>query len=254
MVPKTIILTGASRGIGLAIAHYLLHSPHSCNLIVLARGKGPLEDLRSQYPNQVQVLTGDLSDFSLGQQAVDLALKRWGQLDGLVVNHAMVEPVKRIADVEIEEWKSAFDVNYFSAISLVKAAIPALRKSHGRIVLTSSGAAVGAYSTWGAYGSSKAALNHLALTLAVEEPDITSMAIRPGVVDTQMQRDLREVHHKTMDAKDAEKFASLKKDGGLLRPDQPGNVMAKLVLEAPKELNGNFLSWNDKDLAAFQES
>ena len=56
-------------------------------------------------------------------------------------------------------------------------------------------------------------MNHLALTLKTEEPDITSIAIRPGVVDTEMQRELREVHHERMDKKDKEKFMSAKANG-----------------------------------------
>lgn len=121
-------------------------------------------------------------------------------------------------------------------------------------MLCSSGAAVGAYATWGAYGASKAALNHLALTLSVEEPDVTTVSIRPGVVDTDMQVSIREAHHKAMDEKDAAKFRELKETGGLLRPDQPGNVMAKLALDAPKELSGQFMSWNDEKLASFQDT
>lgn len=112
----------------------------------------------------------------------------------------------------------------------------------GRIIFTSSGAAVGAYSTWGAYGSSKAALNHLAMTIAAEEQDVTSLSIRPGVVDTEMQRELREIHHTIMDAKDAQKFADLKARNKLLKPSQPGNVIAQLVLNADKSLRGKFLS------------
>lgn len=89
-------------------------------------------------------------------------------------------------------------MNFFSAVSISKAAIPLLRESRGRIILTSSGAAVSAYATWGAYGSSKAALNHLASTLANEESDIVTVAIRPGIVDTEMQRDIREKHNTVM--------------------------------------------------------
>ena len=116
-----------------------------------------------------------------------------------------------------------------------------MSQSQGKIILTSSGAASYANAAWGAYGASKAVLNHLALTLAVEEPEVTTIALRPGVVDTEMQRELREIHHTTMDKKDVAKFASFKSDGKLLRPDQPGHVMAKLVLDAPNALNGKFL-------------
>ncbi|KAI9721064.1 MAG: hypothetical protein M1812_002545 [Candelaria pacifica] len=253
MAPKTIIVTGASRGIGLAVAQFLLKPPQSSNLVVIARSRSPLEDLQEKYPSQVVIVAGDLVDSSLAKQAVELAVNKWGQLDGLVLNHGVLEPVARLADIDVEDWKKAFDINFFSVLAFVKAALPALRSSKGRIILTSSGAAVSGYAGWGPYGSTKAAMNHLALTLAAEEPDVTSVALRPGVVDTQMQNNVRELHHKTMAKKDAEKFASLKKEGSLLRPEQPGNVMARLALEAPSEISGSFLSWNDSSLAEFQD-
>ena len=121
--------------------------------------------------------------------------------------------------------------------------MPALRNSKGCIVLTSSGASVHAYSTWGAYGASKAAMNSLGRTIAVEEPDVTTLSIAPGVVDTEMQRELRDVHSSSMDEKDAKRFRTLHLEGGLLQPEQPGNVMARLLLDPPKELSGEFLSW-----------
>jgi len=84
-------------------------------------------------------------------------------------------------------------------------------------------------------------MNHLALTLNIEEPLITSIAIRPGVVDTAMQQAIREEHSGRMDEKDKERFNNLHRQGQLLKPEQPGHVMAKLVLDAPKTLGGRFL-------------
>lgn len=79
------------------------------------------------------------------------------------------------------------------------------------------------------------------MTLSSEEDNITCISIRPGVVDTQMQRELREIHASGMQEKDSAKFFTLHKEGGLLKPEQPGNVMARLVLDAPTTLNGRFL-------------
>lgn len=70
---------------------------------------------------------------------------------------------------------------------------------------------------------------------------MTSVSVRPGVVDTDMQRDIREKHSTFMDTHDATKFASLKSEGKLLKPEQPGHVIAKLAVDAPKELSGKFL-------------
>ncbi|KAI8936863.1 hypothetical protein NX059_006099 [Plenodomus lindquistii] len=249
-----IILTGASRGIGLAAAHHLLSTSQTTKLVLISRTRGPLEALQSQYgPSRIEVLAGDASDSSLAPKAIELATSRWGRLDALICNHGNLDPVKKVAESSTEEWKKAFDVNVFSVVGMIQAALPFLRKTCGRIILTSSGAAVSAYQGWGAYGAGKAVLNHLALTLSVEEPDVTTISIRPGVVDTEMQREIREVHHERMSETDRKKFSSLKQDGGLLRPEQPGHVLAKLAVRGGKELSGKFLSWNDEALEAFQE-
>ena len=78
------------------------------------------------------------------------------------------------------------------------------------------------------------------MTLAVEEPDVTTVSVRPGVVDTDMQVEVRG-HNSVMDAKDAQKFKSLHEDGKLLKPEQPGTVMARLAVQAEKGLSGKFL-------------
>jgi hypothetical protein len=108
-------------------------------------------------------------------------------------------------------------------------------------------------------------MNNLAATLANEEPEVTSISIRPGWVDTEMHRVLREDYR-------IPRFIDIYTSGKLLNPEQPGHVMAKLVLDAPKSLSGRFLTyvyipdsrgsvallmsikyrWNDEQLAAFQ--
>ncbi|PYH93133.1 short-chain dehydrogenase [Aspergillus ellipticus CBS 707.79] len=252
MSSKTIIVTGASRGIGLAIAKYLLTAPQAHNVVVIARSREPLQQLKEQYSKQVEVLNGDLSDFSLAQRAVDLALKTFGRLDGMVLNHGILGQVGKVIDADTDQWKQGFDVNFISLVAFIKAGIPALRESKGRIVFTSSGAAVTAYRGWALYGATKAAMNHLALSLGDEEPEITSVSIRPGMVDTEMQRELREVHVNTLEPQMHAKFTTVHKEGKLLKPEQPGHVMAKLVLDAPSKLSGKFLTWNDQALEAFQ--
>ena len=81
-------------------------------------------------------------------------------------------------------------------------------------------------------GASKAPINHLAKTLAKEELLITTLAIRPGMVDTQMQTDIRGKYLQNMDEKDQKKFVDAHKDGKLLPPEKPGNVIAKLAADS----------------------
>lgn len=86
---------------------------------MVARTQAALQSIEQIKPDRVAVLAGDMGDPAVGQQAVELALKRFGKLDGLVINHGMVEPVERICDASIEEWKKSFDINVFSVIALV---------------------------------------------------------------------------------------------------------------------------------------
>ncbi|KAL8693103.1 MAG: hypothetical protein Q9224_003820 [Gallowayella concinna] len=189
----------------------------------------------------------------------------------MVLNHGVLGPVDRIANNDPKDWRSCFDVNLFSSIAFVRhcvksfpaciqadrvkvtAALPHLRKSKGRIVFTSSGAASKHFTGWGAYGCSKAAIEHLAVALPVEEPDVIFVSVKPGVVDTEMQRQVRTVHASTQDAKDVELFNNLHKKGVLLQPHQPGNVLARLALDCPQELSGKNLTWDDDSLKAFQD-
>jgi NAD(P)-dependent dehydrogenase (short-subunit alcohol dehydrogenase family) len=161
----------------------------------------------------------------------------------VVVNHGVLSPITRLEKASVKEWKEHFDVNFFSSLALVQETIPHLRASKGRILFTSSGAAIGAYTAWGAYGASKAALNSLARHVAVEEPDIVSLIISPGRVDTDMQREIREKGDPgiAMAEKDYAGFKKAFEQGTLNQPELPGLVMAKLILEAKPELSGKYL-------------
>ena len=80
-----------------------------------------LVDLQEQHPGQVRIVAGDLADFSLNldKRCVDIALSTWGRLDGLIVNHAILAGVNRIADASIDQWREGLNVNLLSALALV---------------------------------------------------------------------------------------------------------------------------------------
>ncbi|KAK9775204.1 putative NAD(P)-binding protein [Seiridium cardinale] len=250
MSSKAFIVTGASRGLGLAVAQLLLRASHKVFLV--ARSEEGLQKIKSQNSANVEYLSADLADFSTSPKIIQAAIKAFGSIDGIVINHGVLTPLSKIADVDIEEWNRSYDINVTSAVALVKAAIPELRKTQGRIVFVSSGASQGAYTAWGAYGTAKAAINHLCAHLAVEEPDITSVAISPGKVDTDMQQQIRELGGGSMAAKDHSSFIDEHTSGRLLKPEQPGSVIANLVASATKEINGKHLRWNAPELKIFQ--
>ncbi|KAI5467906.1 hypothetical protein BGZ63DRAFT_372497 [Mariannaea sp. PMI_226] len=249
MASKVFIVTGASKGIGAAITKHLLE--HSHKVVIAARSPGPLEDLKKSHPDQIQFIHGDMTQPDLPTKLTDLAVSAFGRLDGVVINHGVLEP-KRFADTTLEEWRWVYDVNVFSGIAMAKAALAELRKSKGCIVWVSSGAATGAYVAWGSYGSGKAACNSIVAHIAAEEPDITSVAIAPGRVDTDMQGVLRSAGKDTMDKAQYETFTEAYEQGTLLRPEQPGNVMAKFVANPLKALSGKFFKWDSPEVAAYQ--
>ncbi|KAG8793403.1 hypothetical protein FRC16_010965 [Serendipita sp. 398] len=156
------------------------------------------------------VVLGDVTDPSTSKQAVTSAIEQFGHLDGVILNAGVLYPMGTVASIPVDAtasdggssssklsptdtWKSLFDVNFFSLIYTVQEALPALRGSprKGRIIMVSSGASVKGQYGWGPYAASKAAVNSLVKTLATEEPNIATIAIRPGVVDTDMQTLLR---------------------------------------------------------------
>lgn len=115
---KVIIITGASRGIGLAASKYLISQGHK--IAAVARSKAPLQKLAEEAPDQVLPLAEDLSSLTVGKTIVESTLRKWSRIDGVVINHGTLDPIKRVADMSAEEWRSAFDINAFSGIGLVR--------------------------------------------------------------------------------------------------------------------------------------
>ncbi|KAI0183656.1 short-chain dehydrogenase [Xylaria flabelliformis] len=247
---KVFIVTGASRGLGLAIAQALLRESHKVFLV--ARSEDELRKLKTEHGDAVDYTSADLSDLKVAPKVVASALKTFGKIDGLVVNHSTLSPIAKIFESDAEEWRRAFDINVFSAVALVKESIPEIRKSHGRVIFVSSGASSNAYIGWGAYGTSKAALDHLCAHLAVEEPSITAVTISPGKVDTAMQKQIREEGHTGMSPDVHASFVAEHENGRLLKPEQPGTVIAKLAIGATNTLTGKHFRWNAAQLADFQ--
>ncbi|KAK4674330.1 hypothetical protein QC763_119570 [Podospora pseudopauciseta] len=250
--PQVIIITGASRGIGHAIATHLLKAGHK--VVLTARSPEKLEELQKEYPSQVRYLAADMTLPDTPYKLKELTLLHFHHINAVIINHGALSPMTRVANSSIDDWKALFDANFFSALALAKETIPYLRETKGRLIFTSSGAATGAYTAWGAYGTSKAALNHLSKHIAVEEPDITSVAVSPGRVDTDMQKELREKGKAEMAPKDHEAFSKEFEAGTLVRPEQSGGVIANLAVSAKPELAGQYFKWNAPELAEYQLS
>lgn len=230
----------------------LTKSP-TANIVAIARSKDDLDLLVKKYGlDRVGIVVGDVSETSTSKSAVDLAIKKFGSINSVILNAGVLSPVNPIAKAEIEKWKTLFDINFFAPLDLIQQSLPHLRESHGNVIAVLSGASTSAYFGWGAYGASKAALNHLIQSLVAEEPEISAISVAPGVVNTAMQADIRDVFGANMTKESLQKFVDLHKNDQLLPPEIPATIYANLALNGwGKELNGKYLRYNDANLESY---
>lgn len=186
-VTKTILITGASRGLGLALARRLARE--NWTLIIDARGAEDLETARTELAQQTRViaLPGDVSGEE-HRQALAEAAHEAGGLDALVNNASILgpSPQPQLLDYPIGVLEEVYRTNAFAPLALVQSLRNEL-KPGARIINVTSDAAVEPYEGWGGYGSSKAALEQLSAILAAENPSLRVYRVDPGNMRTQMQ-------------------------------------------------------------------
>jgi len=247
-----VVITGASRGIGLAVTRLLLKI-FNARVVALSRSQTP--ELLALTSDDLLIVPCDVANESALRDAIHGAEQIYNHIDGLVLNAGMLDPVGPIGgEAPLSAWKHHFDVNFFALVTALKAALPALRRSElgGKVVFVSSGAAVKGSVGWGPYSASKAAMNSLCRTLAVEEPSILSIALRPGMVDTDMQATLRTSAGSALAKEDHEKFVKAYNEGKLVKPEDVGHVIAALVLRAQSGLSGQFVSWDSDECKPYR--
>ncbi|WP_397474102.1 SDR family oxidoreductase [Pusillimonas sp.] len=183
---KTIIITGASSGIGAAAAR--LFASEGANVVLGARRAGELETLAetiSQANGKAVFLAGNVRDEGYADALVDLATKEFGGLDGAFNNAGIVGEMQPVPDMTIGNWIDVISVNLTSAFLAAKAQIPAMKaRGKGSIVFTSSfvGFSNGGMPGMGAYAASKAGLIGLVQSLASDHAveGIRVNALLPG--------------------------------------------------------------------------
>jgi NAD(P)-dependent dehydrogenase (short-subunit alcohol dehydrogenase family) len=177
------LVTGASKGLGRALAHAL--SDRGWRLVGDARRTG---SLAAELPGAI-VLAGDVTDPS-HRRALATTVDRLGRLDLLINNASDLgpTPLPSLARYPLDGLRRVFETDVVAPLALTQALLPALRAAGGTVLNISSDAAVEAYPGWGGYGSAKAALDQLGAVLAVEEPDIRVYALDPGDMRTDMHQ------------------------------------------------------------------
>jgi NAD(P)-dependent dehydrogenase (short-subunit alcohol dehydrogenase family) len=186
-ITPVAIVTGASRGLGLALAREL--AARGWRLVIDARGAEDLDRARAELAARTDVaaLGGDVADARHREALVAAA----GDRVDLLVNNASVlgaSPLPPLADYPLDELERVLAVNVLAPLALVQLALP--RMDEGAMVLNiTSDAAVEPYEGWGGYGASKAALEQLTRVLAVEHPQLRVHAVDPGDMNTRMHQE-----------------------------------------------------------------
>jgi NAD(P)-dependent dehydrogenase (short-subunit alcohol dehydrogenase family) len=243
--PKRFLVTGATHGMGRAISALLDSLGHQSLLV--GRDQEELRRLQKELKGAT-VWPHDLSSLEGTEVLVERAREAMGGLDALINNAGTIDPIAPLKEADPVEWTRAIAVNLTAPALLMRAALPDLLASGGRIVNISTGAALKAMPGWAAYCASKAGLLHLTAVVAAEVPEVACFSLRPGVIDTGMQAAIRQSHG--MRASDRERFLRLHQESALEPPEVPGRAAIWLALEGPRERSGELIDYTDPQVAA----
>lgn len=243
---KTVLVTGASMGIGRALAVAL--AGEGVNLVINARGQEQLFETRRLCAGQgarIKCVPGDASRASTVSAMVRKA-EAMGDFFGFIHAAGVLHPGPNLWEIGRRDFDTVFQSNVTAGFQLVRACAPVLlRRGKGLAVFFGSGAAEKTQPGIAAYCAAKAAEEHLARQLAAEAPQITTLVYRPGVVETRMQVQARESEGGAA-RQLQEVFRSWKEQGLLLTPEQAAMGLVRLLSSDLRRLHGR--TWDVREM------
>ncbi len=241
----TWILTGASRGIGRALA--LALAKRGARLVLNARHAAPLAEVAAavrEAGGEATFVEGSAAEAEVAKKLVRAA-EGLGPLTGFIHNAGVLHAGPLLWELPEAHWDEVFDANVKAGYQLIRFAVPVMRqRGEGVAVFFGSGAAESNVPGIGAYAVAKAAEEHLARQLAAEAPEITSFVYRPGVVETRMQEEARraeggaaEVLHRI--------FGGYKEQGVLIPPETAAEGLIRVLEGDVHKHHGRVVSWRE---------
>lgn len=192
MVGKTVLITGASRGIGAAAARAFADA--GANVALVARSTEEIAKIAGDIGSAALAIPCDVSRYAEVERAVAATAQTFGGLDILINNAGAIDPIGHLPDTDPEAWGRTIDINLKGVMYGMHAAMAGMiAQGHGTIINISSGAAHGPVEGWTAYCSSKAGAFMLtrAADLEARDKGLRILGLSPGTVATQMQRDIK---------------------------------------------------------------
>jgi len=192
MTGQTVLITGASRGIGADTGR--VFAAAGANVALLARSRAEISTLAREIGQKAIAIPCDVSDFDAVAAAVDQTARQFGGLDVLIGNAGVIEPIAHLADADPAAWGAVIDINLKGVFHGMRAVLPVmLAAGRGTILTISSGAAHGPVEAWSHYCASKAGAAMLTACAHKENGDagIRAMGLSPGTVATRMQREIK---------------------------------------------------------------
>jgi NAD(P)-dependent dehydrogenase (short-subunit alcohol dehydrogenase family) len=191
---RVALITGASRGLGLEIAR--LYARNGFGLVLTARGEEALREAADEIGRQTDLVAvpGDVADPSHAEELVRRGTERFGRIDVLLNNASELgpSPMPELAAYPLDELARVFAVNAIAPLHLIQLVLPQMKqREQGVIINVTSDAGVEAYPSWGGYGASKAALEHLSRVLAaeLEGSGVRVYVVDPGDMNTRMHQE-----------------------------------------------------------------
>ncbi|MCR9255712.1 MAG: SDR family oxidoreductase [Alphaproteobacteria bacterium] len=239
---KTAIVTGASRGIGASIVDEFVRL--GMKVVLAARSADAIdqtaEAIRKAGGDAVAVAC-DVAVYADLEKAVETCKTHFGQVDILINNAGLIDPIARLGDSDPAEWGKVADVNYKGVYHGIRAVLPEMEARGGGVIVNiSSGAATNALEGWSHYCSSKAAVLMLTKCVHKEYGDkgIRVVGLSPGTVATDMQRSIKKSGLNPVSTLNWEDH---------IAPDWPAKAVAYLCTEAARDLDGDDFALRSED-------